>query len=106
MCSSFDIHIIDFQDPIAPEDSCNLGSTTWQDCRYVLQRSVQFSIDRLQVASLADLSSNIEPEPSLSFVDGDDMRLQNPVAGVFFPPVVVIVVVIVNHCCHTTTKIS
>ena len=59
-----------------------------------------------QVSSLADLSSNIEPEPSLSFVDGDDVRLQNPVTGVFLPPVVVIVVVIVNHCCHTTTKIS
>ena len=72
----------------------------------MLQWRVQFSIDRLQVTPLTHLAANIEPEPSFCFVDGDDVGLQDPLAGVFFSPVIVVVVIIVYHCCNTTTKIS
>jgi hypothetical protein len=53
-------------------DSGLFGRSTVEDGTDMLQRGVQFAVDAPQLATLADLTSDIEAEAGLRLVDGDD----------------------------------
>jgi hypothetical protein len=53
-------------------DSGLFGRSTIEDGTDMLQRGVQFAVDAPQLATLADLTSDIEAEAGLRLVDGDD----------------------------------
>ena len=117
MCRPLHIDVVHVKDPVPPEDPGHLRGAPGQHGRDVLERRVQLTIDRLQVASLAHLQAgntlyplvtelsslsahltpDIEPEACLRFVDDDHMGLQDALPGVLLPPVVVVVLRVHHH---------